>query len=189
MARAREVPDLTCADPYALAAAKVIDVRADELLEQSAGVLDVADIERVHDMRVASRRLRAALEIFEPCFAGKEFKRALREVKAIADALGERRDRDVAIVAMEELAARMAAPDRPGVELLIDRLREEQAAANEALVPLVAEDHLARLRQRLVQLAAAARGPVQEEERLEGRAPAAVDGAGPSAPSPEEARA
>ena len=31
-------------------------------------VLDVADIERVHDMRVATRRLRAALEVFEPCF-------------------------------------------------------------------------------------------------------------------------
>jgi CHAD domain-containing protein len=189
MARAREVPDLTCADPYALAAARVIDVRADELLEQSAGVLDVADIERVHDMRVASRRLRAALEIFEPCFPRKEFKRALREVKAIADALGERRDRDVAIVALEELAARMAAPDRPGVELLIKRLRDEQAAANEALVPLVAEGHLAQLRQRLGQLAAAAGGPAQEADRVEARAPARADGAGPQAPSPEEARA
>ena len=33
-----------------------------------SGVLDVGDIERVHDMRVATRRLRAALEIFGPCF-------------------------------------------------------------------------------------------------------------------------
>jgi CHAD domain-containing protein len=190
MARAREVPNLTCADPYALAAARVVEVRADELLEQSAGVLDIADIERVHDMRVASRRLRAALEIFEPCFAGKDFKRALREVKAIADALGERRDRDVAIVSMEKLAAKMAVPDRPGVEFLIERLREEQAAANESLKPLVADPYLASLRQRLGELATAASGPAaeaKEEERA--AAPGAVELDGVSPRGPEEARA
>ena len=44
-------------------------MRADELFGHSEGVLDTSDIERVHDMRVASRRLRAVLEIFEPCFS------------------------------------------------------------------------------------------------------------------------
>jgi CHAD domain-containing protein len=189
MTRAREVPDLTCADPYALAAGRVIDVRADELLEQSAGVLDLSDIERVHDMRVASRRLRAALEIFEPCFPRKEFRLALREVKAIADALGERRDRDVAIVALEKLVSKMAAPDRPGVQFLIERLRQEQAAANEALAPLVAELQLVELRQRLAQLAAVARGPAPEEEQRVERGAPEADGAVPRAPAPREARA
>ena len=37
-----------------------------ELFEQAEGVLDTSDIERVHDMRVATRRLRAVLEIFAP---------------------------------------------------------------------------------------------------------------------------
>jgi CHAD domain-containing protein len=189
MTRAREVPDLTCADPYALAAGRVIDVRADELLEQSAGVLDLSDIARVHDMRVASRRLRAALEIFEPCFPRKEFRLALREVKAIADALGERRDRDVAIVALEKLASKMAAPDRPGVQFLIERLREEQTSANEALGPLVAERHLAELRQRLGRLAAATGGSTHEEEQVEGHAALDLDGTRPPAPFPQETRA
>ena len=40
-------------------------------------VLDVSDIERVHDMRVATRRLRAALEVFRPCFPRAEFKATL----------------------------------------------------------------------------------------------------------------
>ena len=48
-------------------------------------------------MRVATRRLRAAIEVFWPCFPPKQGKRILAEVKALADALGERRDRDVAI--------------------------------------------------------------------------------------------
>ena len=108
-------------------------------------MLDVDDIERVHDMRVATRRLRAALEIFGPCFPRGELKAALREVKALADALGERRDRDVAIAALEDIAESMAAPDRPGIETLIARLRAEQAAANEALARFVTADHLASL--------------------------------------------
>ena len=35
------------------------------------GVLDTSDIERVHDMRVATRRLRAVLEVYAPCFPRK----------------------------------------------------------------------------------------------------------------------
>ena len=97
MARAREIPDLDCDAPFAEAAARVIAIRAEELFEHSRGVLDIGDIERVHDMRVATRRLRAAMEIFEPCFPAKRWRRALKRVKALADALGERRDRDVAI--------------------------------------------------------------------------------------------
>ena len=116
MARARPIPDLAAEDTYAAAAAKIVSVRAREVADHAHDVLDVADIERVHDMRVATRRLRAALEIFEPCFPPKELSAALAQVKAIADALGERRDRDVAIAALEKFAAGMPAPDRPGCE-------------------------------------------------------------------------
>ena len=52
-------------------------------------MLDIDDPERVHDMRVATRRLRAAMEVFEPCFPRKRFRKALREVKALADAARE----------------------------------------------------------------------------------------------------
>src|SRR5215217_2635257 len=47
-----------------------------------------------------TRRLRAALEIFEPCFPSKHYRQALAEVKRLANALGERRDRDVAIASL-----------------------------------------------------------------------------------------
>ena len=79
-----------------------------------SGVLDVDDIERVHDMRVATRRLRAALEIFGPCFPRQELKAALRQVKELADALGERRDRDVAIATLEDIRESMARPTGRG---------------------------------------------------------------------------
>jgi CHAD domain-containing protein len=158
VARARPIPDLAAEDAYAAAAARIVAVRAREVADHAHDVLDVADIERVHDMRVATRRLRAALEIFEPCFPPKELGAALAQVKAIADALGERRDRDVTIAALEEFAAGMPAPDRPGVETLIERLRAEQAEANEALVPFVDAGQLAALSELLSELVAAAEG-------------------------------
>src|SRR5262245_66100478 len=123
MAKAKPIPDLSSDVPYAEAAAKVVSTRGEELAEHAQGVLDTGDIERVHDMRVATRRLRAALEIFEPCFPERTFRQALGEVKRLADALGERRDRDVAIAALHNFNDQMAAPDRRGVASLIGQLR------------------------------------------------------------------
>jgi CHAD domain-containing protein len=154
VAKARPILGLTEDDPYAVAAARIVAVRARELADHAAGVLDVSDIERVHDMRVATRRLRAALEVFEPCFPHKRFRAALREVKELADALGERRDRDVTIAGLEEFATAMGQADRAGISSLTDRLRDEQAEANEALVPYVSEERMAALSERLSELVA-----------------------------------
>jgi CHAD domain-containing protein len=154
VAKARPIPGLSEDDLYAVAAARIVAVRSREVADHAAGVLDVSDIERVHDMRVATRRLRAALEVFEPCFPHKRFRAALREVKELADALGERRDRDVTIAGLEEFAAAMGQADRAGISSLTDRLRDEQAEANEALVPYVSEERMAALSERLSELVA-----------------------------------
>jgi len=156
VARARPIPDLAADDAYASAAAKIVAVRAREVADHAHDVLDVADIEHLHDMRVATRRLRAALEIFEPCFPPKEFGAALAQVKAIADALGERRDRDITIATLEAFAGAMPSPDRPGVHTLIERQRAEQAEANETLAPFVDPGRLAALSELLFELVAAA---------------------------------
>src|SRR5919197_964897 len=95
LAKARDIPGLHAELSYREAAARTVDVRARELFEPADGVLDTSDIERVHDMRVATRRLRAVLEIYEPCFPRKQLRAALSDVKALADVLGERRDPDV----------------------------------------------------------------------------------------------
>lgn len=160
MAKAKPIPDLSADQPYAEAAAKVVSVRVAELAAYAEGVLDTGDIERVHDMRVTTRRLRAALEIFEPCFPAEPYREALTEVKRLADALGERRDRDVAIAALHRFSDQMAAPDRRGVASLIEQLRSEQERVNRELAPLVADDQLRTLRQSMDELVTAARGEV-----------------------------
>ena len=157
MARAREIADLDCDQSFALAAARVVEVRLDEVIEHSRDVLDTTDPERVHAMRVATRRLRAAMEIFAPSFPRKRHRRALRQVKAIADALGERRDRDVAIEALEAYLDGVPAADGKGVEALLLTLRAEQRYANEELAPYVEDDRLAEVRGMVDEIVEAAR--------------------------------
>jgi CHAD domain-containing protein len=156
MARPKPIEDLSAEDRYSEAAAKIVSVRASELSDHARVVLDTGDIELVHDMRVATRRLRAALEVFEPCFPGKPYQQTLREVKRLADGLGERRDRDVAIATLDRFNDQMAAPDRRGISSLIDRLRDEQTEVNLELAPLVEEQSLGALRESLDELVAAA---------------------------------
>ncbi len=158
MAKAKAIPDLSSEDSYGEAAAKIIATRGRELTGLARGVLDTGDIDRVHDMRVATRRLRAALEVFEPCFPGKPYKQTLREVKKLADGLGERRDRDVAIAMLGGFNDQMHVPDRKGVASLIDRLRDEQAQANLELAPLVDQGNLGALDESLRELVGATRG-------------------------------
>ena len=136
-------------EPFAVAAARIVRRRADELFAHEEGVLDTSDIERVHDMRVASRRLRAVLEIFAPCFPHGDFKTALRDVKALADALGERRDPDVHIEAMEALERDIMATNRPGIDSLVARLCERQARGNDTLAAALEEARESELHARL----------------------------------------
>ncbi|MGH2986986.1 MAG: CHAD domain-containing protein [Solirubrobacterales bacterium] len=176
MAKARAIPGLNEDDPYAAVAAKVVAIRASELAERSVGVLDTQDIEPLHDMRVATRRLRAALEVFEPCFPRKRFKAVLREVKDLADALGERRDRDVTIAALDGFCAEIGRADRRGVQSLITRVRDEQAEANLALAAYLSDDRLTGLAERLGELVAAVADRVAAPEPERAPPPAELPG-------------
>lgn len=87
------------------------------------------DIEGVHDVRVASRRLRAAMDVAVDCFPDDWYRPLHRTAKAITDALGEVRDRDVLLdhLAKEHLAAKRE--EWPGLDCLIERVETERAAA------------------------------------------------------------
>ena len=147
MAKAREIPDIGCQTPFREAAARAVQVRADELFSFADGVLDVGDVERVHDMRVATRRLRAAMEGFGSCFPPKRHAKALKDVKALADALGGRRDPDVQLEALDSYASELPDADLSGIR---SRLEARQAEGNAELEEAIAG--LRRLRKRLAHL-------------------------------------
>ena len=147
MAKALDIP-LDPGMTFADAAALTVRVRAQEVFDHAENVLDVSDIERVHAMRVATRRLRAVLEIFEPAFPSRRHKAALKEVKALADALGERRDPDVQLEALQDVE---------GVGAFTVRVQAEQAAGNDTLATKLREIEEHDLRGRLDALVAEAR--------------------------------
>jgi CHAD domain-containing protein len=155
MAKAREIEGLAATTPFAQAAAATVAVRAQEVFDHAAGVLDLEDIERVHDMRVATRRLRAVLEIYAPCFPRKAHKRVLRDVKALADALGARRDPDVQLEALRTFAAAAGEADQEGLDVLAARMREDQARGNAELEAALGRMQEEGLRGRLEALVAA----------------------------------
>jgi CHAD domain-containing protein len=152
MAKATDI-DVTPWEPYGAAAARIVRVRTQDLFANAENVLDMDDIERVHDMRVASRRLRAVLEIFAPCFPKGEYRDVLRDVKRLADALGERRDPDVHFDAMNKLAERVASNQRAGIQRVGFRQRERQERGNAVLSAELARIEATGLEGRLLTLA------------------------------------
>jgi CHAD domain-containing protein len=163
MAKARDIDGLHARMPFAEAAAATVAVRAEELFEHSANVLDTSDIERVHDMRVASRRLRAVLEIYAPCFPKAQFKPLLREVKDLADALGERRDPDVLLDRLAELEAALPKANAPGIEAFAAPVREEQERGTATLAAALERAERTDLKGRLALLAASAVAPAEDD--------------------------
>jgi CHAD domain-containing protein len=158
MARARKVPGLDGNASFGQAAASAVKVRSEEIFSFADGVLDTSDPERVHDMRVASRRLRAALEIFADCFPKAEHRALLREVKLLADALGERRDPDVQMAALQKLGAELGQAERPGLNGLVAELRARQTHGNERVQEAIERIREVRLAERLAALAEKAAG-------------------------------
>jgi CHAD domain-containing protein len=154
MAKARDIPELHGAMSFREVARAAVRIRAEEVFEHATGVLDTEEIERVHDMRVATRRLRAVLEVFADAFEPDEHGAILREVKDLADALGARRDPDVQLAALEAFSAKMPAPDQPGIDLFAERLRGEQTQGNDRLAAMLEDVRAGDLEGRLRALVA-----------------------------------
>ena len=99
------------------------------LTKELRGVRENEDIEPVHQARVASRRMRAALRMFADCFEGKKLARWQKRIQKLTKGLGLARDRDVQIVFVERFLEHLEAKDRthrPGVKRFLLRLRQER---------------------------------------------------------------
>ncbi len=130
--------------------AKVINAHVLAMYAEIQGVLEARDIEYIHRMRVASRRLRSALAIFEDCFSRKEFKGYSRDVRDVTRSLGAARDLDVQLAVLEGVMPGFADPKlAPGLRRLQLRLKQQRAEAQKdvitAIKTLQADDTLVNL--------------------------------------------
>jgi CHAD domain-containing protein len=119
----------------------------DAFAQEIDGVRVSEDIEYIHRMRVASRRLRAALPLFEPCFSQKQYGRWMGAIAGITRALGEARDADVQIAFLQKyLKKRMAGwkkqkdkdgsepPTAPAIRYLLSDLRNSRARHQQRVI-------------------------------------------------------
>ena len=134
-------------------AAEVTAQRLDRMLSHIDGVRKAEDTVPVHQMRVWSRRTRAALEIFRVCFAGRAFAELEREVKSAADALSEARDLDVMIENLRKRAERLPETQRAGIESFVKRLSEQRDARQDAVAKAVTDLESHNLVQRFHEIA------------------------------------
>lgn len=149
MAKAKEITGLDCAADALVWAAEVLRARFDEVADLRDSALDFSDIEGVHNMRVATRRLRSALHDFMPLMSERPSKRLRKDLKRIADALGAVRDQDVAIVALEELQTQAETRlIKGGIEKILKERSDLREAARLNLTEAVAVGNLDDLQKR-----------------------------------------
>jgi triphosphatase len=91
------------------------------------------DPEQLHDMRVACRRLRAALKLFRPVYPGQEADRLRRGLGDFGRRLGEVRDLDVFIDDVERRCGGLRSADAAAAGPLLLHLERERARARERL--------------------------------------------------------
>ena len=152
MAKAKLIEALDCNGPAQVGIRLVLLTRLEEMCQLRAAALDWSDMEGVHDMRVASRRLRSALLDFRPYLRKQVRQKGLRQM---ARSLGAVRDEDVAIAALGKLAAEgseeaeVSEEVSVGLNHIIDERSWKRERARKALERAITEWRVLRLKEKL----------------------------------------
>jgi CHAD domain-containing protein len=133
MAKAKRVKGINCNSVASIGIKLVLVTRFEEVYAFQETALDWSDPEGVHSMRVASRRLRSALRDFTPYLRKRGVNSIQKRLKNLANALGEVRDYDVAIMALEEIEKRAPADVSPTLKQFIDTKKNRREQAREEL--------------------------------------------------------
>ncbi len=114
------------------------------ILEQTArfedeidGALIGNDIEYVHRMRVASRRLRTALRLFKKYLPENYGEKWRGEMKGITRSLGNARDLDIQIQFLQEESEGISEKYKPGYEHLLEGLTQQRSKGQQKVISAV----------------------------------------------------
>ncbi len=145
MAKAEPIKGLDCNAPVEDVLPLILGRRLAEMISLRRRALNFNDPEGVHDMRVSSRRLRSALRDFAPHLRRAKLSRQLKGIKALADCLGEVRDDDVAIIALEKLVAKAPHELSEGLHQLIATMKSRRKEEQRELVSCLTLSTLSEL--------------------------------------------
>jgi hypothetical protein len=113
--KARRVKGLDPAGPLADDAARIVRVRLDELCGFVPQALDPSEVDALHDMRIAAKRLRYILEATADACFGPYAQTAAKRARRLQDLLGEVHDCDVTLPRVLELLDELRAADAAAV--------------------------------------------------------------------------
>lgn len=109
--KAGRVRGLDPTAPLADNAERIVRLRLEELLGFIPAALDVAEVEALHDMRIAAKRLRYVLEVTAPSCFGPYARTAAKRTRDLQDLIGEIHDCDVALPRVRHVADGRRAAD------------------------------------------------------------------------------
>jgi triphosphatase len=136
MAKPIRIAGLARRMSVARAASKVLRAILLDLLERMQEARGDPAKKTIHDVRVAVKRFREAFRLFRPVLRRKTFRRHREWIEDLNDALGEVRDRDVALARLRKLTAGLSEPPGSVAELMA-RLESERVRALEALARML----------------------------------------------------
>jgi CHAD domain-containing protein len=115
--------------PLWIAARILLHERGDDFFRCREKALKTSDPEDIHDLRVASRRLREGLALFAPCYPTGNIARLGKKVRLVTRLLGEIRNTDEAILFFAELADELDGACRSDLERVTGSFRESRRKA------------------------------------------------------------
>jgi len=128
------------------AAIKTLGRHFRRLLSREEAVRVRDDAEDVHDMRVASRRLLAALRVFAAALDPRAAKPARKELRRLLEILGAVRDLDVLEARILEYRDARPARPRPGLESLLGALNLERNLRRTRMLKYLASARYSRFK-------------------------------------------
>ena len=146
MAKSQQIPGIDCDGPAQAGITLVLNWRFEEMCKLRSRALDWNAPEGVHDMRVASRRLRGALKDFLPYLPKKRVSGCQEQIRAIAKALGRVRDCDVEIMTLEAIARKAPVKFSPGILRFVEFRKAAREEARAKLLLPLAPESLEKLR-------------------------------------------
>jgi CHAD domain-containing protein len=129
-----KAPEMTPGDLMSEAGRATLRLHFWRMLDHEPGTRLGVDIEELHDMRVATRRMRAALEVFGPYFQANVVEPYQKGLRRTGRALGPVRDLDVFEEKARAYLGTLPPEQRGGLDALLEAWHDERVAARETML-------------------------------------------------------
>jgi CHAD domain-containing protein len=134
-------------DPMSEAGRKTFRFHYRRMLYNEPGTRLGESIEALHDMRVATRRMRAAFRVFGDYYRPKEVSPYLKGLKRTGRTLGPVRDLDVFRKKIHTYLDTLPEPEQGSLDNLLAALEERREAARERMIAYLDGEKYAQFRE------------------------------------------